>query len=63
VIELPRDTDEEALCLDLAGQGGVLVQPGYFFDFDRGSHAVVSLLAWPDDVERGLSALRAALGS
>ena len=61
VIELPRDTDEEALCLELAGEG-VLVQPGYFFDFDRGAHAVVSLLARPDDVERGLSALRAALG-
>ena len=61
VIELDRDADEEALCLRLAGREGVLVQPGYFFDFDRGAHAVVSLLPPAADVERGLAALRAAV--
>jgi aspartate/methionine/tyrosine aminotransferase len=61
VIELDRDADEEALCLRLAGADAVLVQPGYFFDFERGAHAVVSLLARPLDVERGLVALRGAI--
>jgi len=61
VIELDREVDEEALALELADSHGVLVHPGYFFDFDRGAHAVISLLAPASDVERGLAALRAVL--
>ncbi|HWM85627.1 MAG TPA: pyridoxal phosphate-dependent aminotransferase [Kofleriaceae bacterium] len=61
VIELGPELDEEVLALELADQHSVLIQPGYFFDFDRGAHAVVSLLAPVADVERGLAALVAAL--
>jgi len=57
VIELGREVDEEELALALADEHDVLIQPGYFFDFDRGAHAIVSLLAAPADVERGLAAL------
>ena len=60
-IELDPAVDEEELVVELAGRHGVLVHPGYFFDFDRGSHAVVSLLVRPADLERGLAALAAAL--
>ena len=58
-IELDPAIDEEELALALAEEHGVLVHPGYFFDFDRGSHAVVSLLVPPAELERGLGALRA----
>jgi alanine-synthesizing transaminase len=61
VIELDPRVDEEALALELAGEHGVLVQPGYFFDFDRGAHAIISLLAPPREIERGLAALRGVL--
>jgi aspartate/methionine/tyrosine aminotransferase len=61
VIELGPETDEEQLALRMADEHDVLIQPGYFFDFDRGAHAVVSLLAPPGDIARGLAALCAAL--
>lgn len=61
IIELGRDANEEAVALELAEQHRVLVQPGYFFDFDRGAHAVVSLLPPAGELERGLGALRRLL--
>lgn len=57
VVALDRDIDEEALALELCRDAGILVHPGYFFDFDRGAHAVVSLLGPPDELERGLRVL------
>ena len=62
-IALDPAIDEEELAVALAEQHGVLVHPGYFFDFDRGSHAVVSLLCPPADLERGLAALVAVMES
>ncbi len=56
-IELDPATDEEELTAALAERHGVVVHPGYFFDFDRGAHAVVSLLVPPERLERGLAAL------
>lgn len=56
-LQLDPGIDEEELALTLAERHGVLVHPGYFFDFDRGSHAVVSLLVPGVDLERGLAAL------
>ena len=63
VVALDRDLDEEALALALCRDHGVLVHPGYFFDFDRGAHAVVSLLGPPDQLERGLATLVAVASS
>ncbi|HEY8145425.1 MAG TPA: pyridoxal phosphate-dependent aminotransferase [Kofleriaceae bacterium] len=56
-LELDPNMDEEELALELAERHGVLVHPGYFFDFDRGSHAVVSLLVPGAELEQGLAAL------
>jgi len=56
-IELDPATDEEQLTELLVERHGVIVHPGYFFDFDRGAHAVVSLLVPGDRLERGLAAL------
>jgi alanine-synthesizing transaminase len=55
-IELDPHIDEEELALALVDHG-VLIHPGYFFDFDRGSHAIVSLLVRGEDLARGLAAL------
>lgn len=45
-LRLPSVLDEEAWTLRLL-DAGVLVQPGYFFDFAGGTHLVLSLLPEP----------------
>ncbi len=47
IFRVPSIGSEDDLVLDLVGKG-VLVHPGYFFDFPRESYLVVSLLP-PDD--------------
>jgi aspartate/methionine/tyrosine aminotransferase len=47
VLQVPALDTEEALVLALLEHDGVLVQPGYFFDFPREAFVVVSLLVEP----------------
>ncbi|MDB4944418.1 MAG: putative aminotransferase [Labilithrix sp.] len=44
ILRVPETQSDEAWAIALARDAGVLVQPGYFFDMDRGAHLVVSLL-------------------
>jgi len=44
VLQVPTLGSEEDLAVDLLTSRGVLVHPGYFFDFPRESYVVVSLL-------------------
>ena len=53
VLSVPRSRSEEEWALALL-QAGVLVHPGYFFDFPAGAHLVVSLL--PAEGEFGRAA-------
>jgi len=48
VIQVPAIRSEEALVLELLEKDGVLVHPGYFFDFPREAFVVVSLLPLSD---------------
>jgi aspartate/methionine/tyrosine aminotransferase len=48
VIRVPATRSEEQLVLDLLEREGILVHPGYFFDFTREAFVVVSLLPEPD---------------
>lgn len=48
VIRVPSIHQEEQLVLDLLEHEHILVHPGYFFDFPRQTHLVVSLLPQPD---------------
>jgi len=48
VIRVPATRTEEQIVLDLLDREGVLVHPGYFFDFQREAFVVVSLLPRPD---------------
>lgn len=48
VIRVPAVRGEEQIVIDLLDRAGVLVHPGYFFDFEREAYVVVSLLV-PED--------------
>jgi alanine-synthesizing transaminase len=59
IVRLPEvGTDDEGFALALLERAGVLVHPGSLYDL-AGCHAVVSLLAAPDALERGARALAA----
>jgi hypothetical protein len=48
VVRVPATRSEEQLVLDLLMTEGVLVHPGYFFDFPREAFLIVSLLPQED---------------
>ena len=62
VIQVPATIGEEAIVLELLEQDGVLVHPGYFFDFSREAFLVVSLLPKPDEFRDGVERLFARVG-
>jgi alanine-synthesizing transaminase len=51
LLEAPRIQSEEEWVLSLLATDGVLVQPGFFFDFEREAFLVLSLLT-PEEVLR-----------
>jgi aspartate/methionine/tyrosine aminotransferase len=53
---------EEELVLELLNRDGVLVHPGYFFDFPREGFLVISLLPGPDVFREGVARLLFRLG-
>jgi aspartate/methionine/tyrosine aminotransferase len=53
VLRIRQTVDEESLCLALLDDG-VVVQPGFFYDFERPGYLVVSLLAPPTEFALGL---------
>jgi aspartate/methionine/tyrosine aminotransferase len=55
VLQVPRLQSEEDLVLDLLDGAGVLVHPGYFFDFPREAYVIVSLLPPTALFEEGVS--------
>jgi aspartate/methionine/tyrosine aminotransferase len=57
VLRVPRVRTDEELTIDLVERSGVLVQPGYFFDFPDDGYLVVSLLTRPDVFEEGIARL------
>lgn len=54
--------DDEELVLDLLDRTGVLVHPGYFFDFATADFLVISLLPEPGRFAEGVSRLAGYLG-
>jgi hypothetical protein len=61
VVNLAPGADEEALALRFLEQRGVLVHPGYYYDFEADSALVVSLLPAPGTFQGGVRALCAGL--
>ncbi|HKT80970.1 MAG TPA: pyridoxal phosphate-dependent aminotransferase [Vicinamibacterales bacterium] len=54
VMRVPSLGTEENLVIDLLERAGVLVHPGYFFDFPRESYLIVSLIAPEADFQEGI---------
>jgi aspartate/methionine/tyrosine aminotransferase len=59
VMRVPATRSEEDMVLELLEQDGVLVHPGFFFDFAHEAFLVVSLLAPPDAFDLGVQRLLA----
>jgi aspartate/methionine/tyrosine aminotransferase len=55
VLQVPSFEPEEDLVLGLLTRDGVLVHPGFFFDFERPSFLVVSLLVEGTQLAEGIS--------
>jgi len=60
IIRVPRIESDEALALRLIEDLGVVVHPGYFFDFDADGYIVVSLLTEPEIFGEGIRRIIAA---
>jgi alanine-synthesizing transaminase len=59
VVQVPALASEDTIVLDLLQQTGVLVHPGYFFDFEHEAFLVISLLP---ELEVFTSAAQALFG-
>lgn len=59
VLRLPCTRAEEAWVLSLLDEAGVLVHPGFFFDFPEEAFVTVSLLAAPEVFLEGIARLDA----
>jgi alanine-synthesizing transaminase len=55
VVRVPSLESDEELALRFIEQIGVVVHPGYFFDFDNDGYFVVSLLTRPDVFAEGIA--------
>lgn len=54
ILRLPATRSEEDWTVDLLESQGVLVQPGYFYDFEHEPYIVLSLLTPPEVFREGL---------
>lgn len=57
VLRVPRIRTEEQWCLDLLRRAHVLVQPGFFYDFEYEAFLVLSLLTRPEVFREGIARL------
>jgi len=63
VVEIAGDVSDEDLAVQLLREDGVLVHPGYFYDFAAGEFLVLSLLPPAGDFREGAARLAARLRS
>jgi alanine-synthesizing transaminase len=59
ILQVPETQSEEEWVTGLIEQHGVVTQPGYFFDTDRGAYLVVSLITPPGVFKEGAERIRA----
>ena len=59
-VQVPRIRTEEEWALELLGRHNVLVQPGYFYDFDQDGLLVLSLLPRPEIFKEGVQRILAS---
>ena len=63
VLRVTRPESDEDLVLDLLERAGVLVHPGYFFDFATDDYLVLSLLPEPGRFAEGVERLAGRLST
>ena len=63
VVQVPAVQPEETIVVDLLDRTGVLVHPGYFFDFEREAFLVLSLLPEPQVFAAAAQALFDEIGA
>jgi len=61
-VQVPAVGTEDTIVLNLLEQEGVLVHPGYFFDFEREAFLIVSLLPEPGVFASATQALFGQIG-
>ena len=61
VIKMPRIRSEEEWVLELLSSENLLVQPGFFYDFESEAFLIVSLLTEPAMFREGIGRLAASL--
>jgi aspartate/methionine/tyrosine aminotransferase len=61
ILRVPRFESDEAFALRLIEQHGVVIHPGYFFDFETEGHVVLSLLTESHVFEEGVARLISSL--
>ncbi len=61
VVKVPRVRSEEEWVLELLGKEDVLVQPGYFYDFESEAYLILSLLTPPPVFREGAGRLKGLL--
>jgi aspartate/methionine/tyrosine aminotransferase len=62
VVQVPAMKSEEMIVLDLLDRTGILVHPGYFYDFEREAFLVLSLLPEPDVFRPAVEAIFSEMG-
>ncbi len=55
--EIQTDLAEEDFVVELLKKEGVFVHPGYFFDYEKGCHIVLSFLVHPERMQPGVASL------
>ena len=55
VLQVPRTRSEEQWALDLLAHDNVLVQPGFFYDFDSEAFLVLSLITASEVFQQGVA--------
>ncbi len=57
VLRVPNTDSDEDFAVQLLEEQGVIVHPGYFFDFDSNRYLVISLLTAPATFDEGMRRL------
>lgn len=59
MVEVTKQTGltEEEFVIRLMEAEGIFVHPGYFYDYEKGIHLVISILTRPDLLEKGIRSL------
>jgi len=57
-VQMPRIRSEEEWTLELLSRQDVLVQPGFYYDFESEAYLILSLLPPPEIFREGIQRLR-----